>query len=132
MHEAIVRQLHRGDFINGDDNVVLIGGPGTGKSHIATALGIQVVEHHRKKVRFFATVDLVNALGQEKAMNKAGQLAKRLLRLDLIILYELGYLARQAVRCCSICSANSTSAPASSSPPTSASANGPRCSVMPG
>jgi DNA replication protein DnaC len=45
-----------------------------------------------KKVRFFSTVDLVNALEQEKAINKAGQLADRLLRLDLIILDELGYL----------------------------------------
>ena len=53
---------------------------------------MQAVEHHRKKVRFFATVDLVNALEQEKALNKAGQLAERLLRLDLIILDELGYL----------------------------------------
>jgi DNA replication protein DnaC len=62
------------------------------ESHIATALGIQAVEHHRRKVRFFATVDLVNALEQEKAANKAGQLAERLLKLDLIILDELGYL----------------------------------------
>jgi DNA replication protein DnaC len=92
INEAMARQLHRGEFIDGADNVVLIGGPGTGKTHIATALGIQAVEHLRKKVRFFATVDLVNALEQEKAMNKAGQLAERLLRLDLIILDELGYL----------------------------------------
>jgi DNA replication protein DnaC len=88
----LVRQLHRGDFMDSADNVVLIGGPGTGKSHIATALGVQAVEHHRRKVRFFATVDLVNALEQEKAANKAGQLAERLLKLDLIILDELGYL----------------------------------------
>ena len=92
INEAIVRQLHRGAFIEGADNVVLIGGPGTGKTHIATALGIQAVQHHHKKVRYFATVDLVNALEQEKALNKAGQLAERLLRLDLIILDELGYL----------------------------------------
>ena len=92
VNEAMVRQLHRGEFVDGADNVVLIGGPGTGKTHIATALGIQTVEHHRKKVRFFATVDLVNALEQEKAANKASQLAERLLRLDLIILDELGYL----------------------------------------
>jgi DNA replication protein DnaC len=92
VNEALIRQLHRGDFMDGADNVVLIGGPGTGKSHMATALGVQAVEHHRKKVRFFATVDLVNALEQEKAMNKAGQLAERLLRLDLVILDELGYL----------------------------------------
>ena len=90
--EALVRQLHAGEFMAGAHNVVLIGGPGTGKTHIATALGIQAVEHHRKKVRFFATVDLVNAIEQEKAMNKAGQLADRLSKLDLVILDELGYL----------------------------------------
>jgi DNA replication protein DnaC len=92
VNEATVRQLHRCEFLEDAHNVVLIGGPGTGKTHIATALGIQAVEHHRKKVRFFATVDLVNALEQEKAMNRAGQLAERLLRLDLVILDELGYL----------------------------------------
>jgi DNA replication protein DnaC len=92
VNEALIRQLHRGDFIGGADNIVLIGGPGTGKRHMATALGVKAVEHHRKKVRFFSTVDLVNALEQERANNKAGQLAERLLRLDLVILDELGYL----------------------------------------
>jgi DNA replication protein DnaC len=66
-----------------------------GKSHIVTALGVRAVEHQRKKVRFFATVDLVNVLEQEKTMNKAAQLAERLLRLDLVILDELGYPRRQ-------------------------------------
>jgi len=90
VNEATVRQLHRGEFTERADNVVLIGGPGTGKTHLASALGIQAIEHGRKKVRFFSTVDLVNALEQEKAANKAGQLADRLLRLDLVILDELG------------------------------------------
>ena len=92
VNEALVRQLHAGTFIDDAHNVVLIGGPGTDKTHIATALAVQAVTHHRKKARFYATVDLVNALEQEKALNKAGQIADRLLRLDLIILDELGYL----------------------------------------
>ena len=92
VNEVAVRQLHRGEFTDRADNVVLIGGPGTGKTHLATALGVQAIEHGRKKVRFFSTVDLVNALEQEKAANKAGHLTESLLRLDLVILDELGYL----------------------------------------
>lgn len=92
INEALVRQLHRGTFIDAADNVVLLGGPGTGKTHVATALGVQAIEHHKKRVRFFSTVDLVNTLEQEKAQGKAGQIAGRLGHADLVILDELGYL----------------------------------------
>ncbi len=92
INEATVRQLHRCEFIDGAQNVVLIGGPGTGKTHVATALGVQAIEHHRRKVRFFSTIELVNALEQEKAKGKAGQIAESLTKLDLVILDELGYL----------------------------------------
>ncbi len=71
---------------------MLIGGPGTGKTHLATALGISGLTRHQKRVRFYSTVDLVNALEQEKASGKAGRIAMTLMRLDLVILDELGYL----------------------------------------
>jgi DNA replication protein DnaC len=87
-----VRQLHKGAFLDAAENCVLIGGPGTGKSHVATAIGVQLIEHNRRKVRFFSTIELVNALEQEKARGKAGQIAEGMIRLDLIILDELGYL----------------------------------------
>jgi DNA replication protein DnaC len=92
IREGLVRQLHRCEFLDAAENVVLIGGAGTGKSHVATALGIQAIEHHRKRVRFFSTVELVNALEQEKAQGKAGKIAEALVKTDLVILDELGYL----------------------------------------
>ena len=92
INEASLRQLHKCEFLDGAQNVVLIGGPGTGKTHAATALGVQAIEHHRRKIRFFSTIELVNALEQEKTKGKAGQIAESLTRLDLVILDELGYL----------------------------------------
>jgi len=90
--EALIRVLHRGEFINDAQNVVLVGGPGTGKTHLATALGIQALQHHRYRVRFLSTIELVNALEQEKQAGKPGRLAHRLSHMDLVVLDELGYL----------------------------------------
>ena len=92
INEALVRQLHRCEFVDEANNIVLVGGPGTGKTHLATAIGVQAIEHHRKRVRFFSTVELVNALDQEKAQGRSGQIANRLIHSDLVILDELGYL----------------------------------------
>ena len=92
VNEGLLRELASGNFVADQRNVVLIGGPGTGKTHVATALGVQAIEHHRRKVRFFSTIELVNALEQEKAKGKAGQIAEGMTKLDLVILDELGYL----------------------------------------
>ncbi len=89
---TLVGQLATTDFTADAHNVVLVGGPGTGKTHLATALGVSGITRHGKRVRFFSTVDLVNALEREKAQGKAGRIALSLLRLDLVILDELGYL----------------------------------------
>jgi DNA replication protein DnaC len=78
--------------MDGAQDVVLIGGPGTGKTHVATAIGVQAIEHHRRKVRFFSSIELVNALERERAKGKAGQVAESRTKLDLVILDELGYL----------------------------------------
>ncbi len=74
------------------ENIVLIGGTGTGKTHLATALGVEAISRHGKRVRFFSTVELVTVLEQEKASGRAGRLAHQLQHLDLVILDELGYL----------------------------------------
>jgi len=90
--ESLIKQLAKMDFTETAQNAVLIGGPGTGKTHLATALGVAGVTLQSKRVRFYSTVDLVNALEQEKAQGKAGRIAQSLLRMDLVILDELGYL----------------------------------------
>jgi len=90
--QALVRQLATLSFTDTAQNAVLIGGPGTGKTHLATAIAVSGIASQGKRVRFYSTVDLVNALEREKRDGKAGRLALSLMRMDLVILDELGYL----------------------------------------
>ena len=90
--QRLISELADLNFTEGAHNVVLIGGPGTGKTHLATALGVSGISRHGRRVRFYSTVDLVNALEQEKAAGKSGRLALSLMHVDLVILDELGYL----------------------------------------
>ena len=90
--QQLVRQLATLTFTDTAQNAVLIGGPGTGKTHLATAIAVSGIASQGKRVRFYSTVDLVNVLEQEKRDGKAGRIALALMRMDLVILDELGYL----------------------------------------
>jgi DNA replication protein DnaC len=91
VNETQLRQLYAGDYLTTARNIVFVGGTGTGKSHLATALARHVILMG-KRARFYSVVDLVNQLDAEKRAGRAGQLATRLLNQDAIVLDELGYL----------------------------------------
>jgi DNA replication protein DnaC len=91
LSQTVVMQLASAAFMETAHNLILVGGTGTGKSHLATALGVAAI-HQAKRVRFYNAVDLVNQLEREKAQGRAGNLAKQLCLVDAVILDELGYL----------------------------------------
>lgn len=91
--QKLIEQLATLAFTEAAHNMVLIGGTGgTGKSHLATALAVSGITQHGKRVRFFSTIEMVNALELEKAAGKQGRMALSLMQMDLVILDELGYL----------------------------------------
>jgi DNA replication protein DnaC len=91
VNEALVRDLATGTFIADQRNVVLIGGTGTGKSHLAIAIARALIRNGARG-RFFNVVDLVNRLETEHRTGKQGRIADYLSRLDFVVLDELGYL----------------------------------------
>jgi len=88
---GLVRELAGGDFVDTKRNIILIGGTGTGKTHLAIAIASAVIRS-RARGRFYNLVDLVNRLEAEKSAGRSGRLVEMLLRHDLIVIDELGYL----------------------------------------
>lgn len=91
VNETLVRELHTGAFLATQRNAVLVGGTGSGKTHLAAAITANCVREGNR-ARFFNVVDLVNQLQAEIHDNRAGKLAEQLARADLVVLDELGYL----------------------------------------
>ena len=91
VNEGLVRSLHAGSFLPAQRNIVLVGGTGTGKTHLAIAITASVIRAGARG-RYFNTLDLVTRLEEETRIGKAGALAGQLARLDLVVLDELGYL----------------------------------------
>ena len=91
VNEGLVRSLHAGSFLPAQRNIVLVGGTGTGKTHLSIAITASVVRAGARG-RYFNTVDLVTRLEEETRVGKAGALAAQLARLDLVVFDELGYL----------------------------------------
>jgi DNA replication protein DnaC len=91
INESLVRDLAGGNFVAHQRNVVLVGGTGTGKTHLAIAIARNCIRAGSRG-RFFNTVDLVNRLEAEGRAGRQGRLADFLTRLDFVILDELGYL----------------------------------------
>jgi len=91
VNEALIRDLAAGAFVADQRNVVLVGGTGTGKSHLAIAIARSLIRSGARG-RFFNVVDLVNRLETESRSGRQGRMADHLTRLDFVVLDELGYL----------------------------------------
>jgi DNA replication protein DnaC len=91
VNETLVRDLAGGDFLAHQRNAVLIGGTGTGKTHLAIAIARSCIRAGARG-RFYNVVDLVNRLEAETRSGRQGRLAEYLTRMDFVILDELGYL----------------------------------------
>ena len=91
INEALVRDLASGNFLAHQRNLVLVGGTGTGKTHLAIAIARACIRDGARG-RFFNVVDLVNRLEAEARSGRQGRLAEYLCRKDFVVLDELGYL----------------------------------------
>jgi DNA replication protein DnaC len=91
VNETLVRDLAGGGFLSHQRNLVLVGGTGSGKTHLAVGIARACIRGGARG-RFFNVVDLVNKLDAEARAGRQGRLADHLCRLDFVILDELGYL----------------------------------------
>ncbi len=108
--QQLIRQLATMEFTAAAQNLVLVGGTGTGKTHLAIGIGTSGIQHHNKKVRFFSAIDLANNLEQEKSAGKQGRLALSLLQIDLV--WVICHSRKPVAHYCFTCSQGFMNVPA--------------------
>jgi DNA replication protein DnaC len=91
LNKAKVLHLAQGEYIGKKENLLLMGNSGTGKTHLATALGLTACQQ-AKNVRFFTAAGLINQLSEAQAGLRLSQVQRALSRLDLLIIDEIGYV----------------------------------------
>jgi DNA replication protein DnaC len=91
INEPLIRELLRGEYVGRKENILLVGNPGTGKTHLATALAFAACSQGRK-VRFYTVMDLVTELMESQDERRLQRLQKQMRGLELIVLDELGYV----------------------------------------
>lgn len=96
LNKPLITELLRGEYIDQRENILLVGNSGTGKTHVATALGIAACAQG-KRVRFCDVIELVTELLEAREERTLLRLKKQLARLDLLILDELGYVPTSKV-----------------------------------
>ena len=91
LNKPLVLELMRGDYLDGRENILLVGASGTGKTHVATALGMAACGQG-KRVRFFRVTELITLLMEAREERQLLRFRKQMARQDLLILDELGYV----------------------------------------
>ena len=101
VNKPMILELMRCEYVDRRENVLLIGGSGTGKTHLATALAAEACARG-KRVRFYRVTELATQLLEAREERQLTRLKSQLAKLDLLVLDELGYvLASKVVRSCS-------------------------------
>ena len=91
VNKPLVLELLRCEYVDRRENVLLVGGPGTGKTHLATALGVEACGRG-KRVRFYRVTELITQLLEAREERQLGRMKSQLAKLDVLILDELGYV----------------------------------------